>query len=42
MSADPAGYGTWSESAIMGAMRLIREDTWGAAADQGRNGESDE
>jgi hypothetical protein len=42
MSAGPAGYGTRSESAIMGAMRSVREDTWGAAADQGRDGECHE
>lgn len=38
MSVSPAGYGTRSASAIVGVKRLVREEAWGAAAGQGRNG----
>jgi hypothetical protein len=42
MSVSPAGYGTRSTSAIMCVKRLTREDAWGTAAGQGRDGERDE
>ncbi|KAI9465108.1 ATP-dependent DNA helicase [Lactarius psammicola] len=38
MSVSPAGYKTRSESAIKGVKRLAREDAWGVAAGQNRDG----
>lgn len=38
MSASPAGYGIRSASAIKGVKRLAREDAWGGAAGQDRDG----